>query len=81
MLQWLGINIDSLLAKVWRMRNDPRSMALSPHGKAGKIVADGLRSSLWRCELGNRDRKEMGRWLDNRAENSRQPFGYLYVLI
>ncbi len=25
-------------------------------------------------EIGNRDRQEVGRWLNNRAENSHQPF-------
>jgi len=49
--------------------------ALKRHGKADKIVTDGLRSySAAMRELGNEDRREMGRWLNNRAENSHLPF-------
>ena len=45
--------------------------ALKRHGKAEKIVTDGLKSyPAAMKELGNQDRREMGRWLNNRAENS-----------
>jgi putative transposase len=45
--------------------------ALKRHGKAEKIVTDGMRSyPAAMRELGNQDRREMGRWLNNRAENS-----------
>lgn len=49
--------------------------ALRRHGKAEKIVTDGLKSypSAMR-ELGNVERREIGRWLNNRAENSRLLF-------
>lgn len=49
--------------------------ALRRHGQAEKIVTDGLKSypSAMR-ELGNENRREMGRWLNNRAENSHLPF-------
>ena len=49
--------------------------ALRRHGKAEKIVTDGLKSypSAMR-ELGNENRREMGRWKNNRAENSHLPF-------
>ena len=49
--------------------------ALKRHGRAEKIVTDGLRSypAAMRI-LGNLDRREMGRWLNNRAENSHLPF-------
>ena len=48
--------------------------ALKGHGQAEKIVTDGLKSypSAMR-ELGIEDRREMGRWLNNRAENSHLP--------
>lgn len=48
--------------------------AIKQHGSAGKIVTDGLKSypSAMR-ELGIEDRREMGRWLNNRAENSHLP--------
>ena len=49
--------------------------ALRRHGQAEKIVTDGLKSyaSAMR-ELGNENRREMGRWRNNRAENSHLPF-------
>ena len=49
--------------------------ALKRHGKAEKIVTDGLRSyPAAMRDLGNGDRQEMGRHLNNRAENSHLPF-------
>ncbi len=49
--------------------------ALKRHGRAETVVTDGLRSypAAMRA-LGNLDRREMGRWLNNRAENSHLPF-------
>jgi len=49
--------------------------ALKRHGRAERVVTDGLRSyPAAMRELGNLDRREMGRWLNNRAENSHLPF-------
>ena len=49
--------------------------ALKRHGRAETIVTDGLRSyPAAMREMGNLDRREMGRWLNNRAENSHLPF-------
>lgn len=49
--------------------------ALKRHGRAEAVVTDGLKSySAAMAELGNFDRREMGRWLNNRAENSHLPF-------
>jgi len=49
--------------------------ALKRHGKAETIVTDGLRSYPAAMRyLGNFDRRDMGRWLNNRAENSHLPF-------
>ena len=48
---------------------------LKRHGRADTIVTDGLRSySAAMRALGNRDRREMGRWKNNRVENSHLPF-------
>ena len=49
--------------------------ALKRHGRAETIVTDGLRSypAAMRI-LGNLGRRGMGRWLNNRAENSHLPF-------
>jgi len=49
--------------------------ALKQHGQAEKIVTDGLKSyPAAMRELGNENRREMGRWKNNRAENSHLPF-------
>ena len=49
--------------------------ALKRHGKAETIVTDGLRSyPAAMRELGNGDRREVGRWKNNRVENSHLPF-------
>lgn len=49
--------------------------ALKRHGKPEAIVTDGLQSyPAAMRELGNHERQEMGRWLNNRAENSHLPF-------
>ena len=45
------------------------------HGKAGAITTDGLRSyKAAMAELGNADKQEIGRWANNRVENSHLPF-------
>jgi putative transposase len=49
--------------------------ALKRHGKAEAIVTDGLRAyPAAMRDLGNLDRREMGRWLNNRVENSHLQF-------
>ena len=48
--------------------------ALKRQGKVESIVTDGLKSyPAAMRELGNLDRREMGRWLNNRVENSHLP--------
>jgi putative transposase len=48
--------------------------ALKRHGKPEKVITDGLRSyPAAMAELGIQDRREMGRWLNNRVENSHLP--------
>ena len=49
--------------------------SLKRHGRAEEIVTDRLRSyGAALDDLGIRDRHETGRWANNRAENSHQPF-------
>ena len=49
--------------------------ALKRHGRPRTIVTDGLRSyGAALKELGGTERQEVGRWINNRAENSHQPF-------
>jgi putative transposase len=45
------------------------------HGKAEVLVTDKLRSYGAAMKvMGNIEKQETGRWLNNRAENSHQPF-------
>lgn len=49
--------------------------ALKRHGKAEKIVTDGLRSYRAAMDdLGCDQKQEIGRWANNRVENSHLPF-------
>ncbi len=49
--------------------------AMKRHGRPQAVVTDGLKSyGAAMKEGGNADRQEVGRWLNNRAENSHQPF-------
>lgn len=48
---------------------------LKRHGTPAKIVTDGLRSyRAAMTDLDNRDKQEVGRWANNRAENSHLSF-------
>ena len=45
------------------------------HGRPETVVTDGLRSyGAAMKEIGSQGRQEVGRWLNNRAESSHQPF-------
>ena len=49
--------------------------ALKRHGSPGAIFTDGLRSyKAAMIELGNASKQEVGRWANNRVENSHLPF-------
>ena len=49
--------------------------AMKRHGTPQVVVTGGLRSyGAALKEIGSADRQEVGRWLNNRAENSHQPF-------
>ncbi|MGL5011581.1 MAG: IS6 family transposase [Paracoccaceae bacterium] len=49
--------------------------SLKRHGRADEIVTDQLRSyGAAMRDLGISDRQKIGRWANNRAENSHQPF-------
>ena len=49
--------------------------AMKRCGKPERIVTDGLRSySAAMKELGNPEKQEVGRWANNRVENSHLPF-------
>jgi putative transposase len=49
--------------------------AMKRHGTAATITTDGLRSyKAAMNEIGNASKQEVGRWANNRCENSHQPF-------
>lgn len=49
--------------------------AMRRHGRPESVVTDKLRSyGAAMRDIGNANRQETGRWLNNRAENSRLPF-------
>ncbi len=49
--------------------------AMKRHGRPEAVVTDGLRSyGAALKEIGGTERQEVGRWINNRAENSHQPF-------
>lgn len=79
---WRAVDHEGEILESYVTRKRDRSAALrflkkalKRHGNAEAIVTDGLRSyPAAMRELGNLDRREMGRWLNNRAENSHLPF-------
>ena len=72
-----GENLESYVTKT---RDKPAALrfmkkALKRHGSPEAIVTDGLRSyGAAMYDIGNRAKQEIGRWLNNRAENSHLPF-------
>jgi len=79
---WRAVDQEGEILESFVTRKRDKSAALSfmkkalkRHGKAEAIVTDGLRSyPAAMRELGNLNRREMGRWKNNRAENSHLPF-------
>lgn len=79
---WRAVDHEGEVLESFVTKNRDKSAALTfmkkalkRHGKAETIVTDGLKSyPAAMKELGNQDRREMGRWLNNRAENSHLPF-------
>jgi putative transposase len=78
---WRAVDHEGEVLESYVTRKRDKSAALrfmnkelKRHGKVDKIVTDGLRSyPAAMRELGNLERQEMGRWLNNRAENSHLP--------
>lgn len=79
---WRAVDHEGWILESYVTKNRDKAAALAflkkalkRHGTAETIVTDGLRSyPAAMRELGNLDRREMGRWLNNRAENSHLPF-------
>ena len=79
---WRAVDHEGeiLESYVTKTRDKPAALrflkkALKRHGQPDAIVTDGLRSyPAAMRELGNLDRQETGRHLNNRVENSHLPF-------
>ena len=79
---WRAVDHEGEILESYVTRKLDKSAALAffkrtlkRHGKPEAIVTDGLRSyPAAMREIGNLERREMGRWLNNRAENSHLPF-------
>ena len=79
---WRAVDHEGEILESYVTKKRDKSAALAfmkktlkRHGRAETIVTDGLRSyPAAMRDLGNLDRREMGRWLNNRAENSHLPF-------
>lgn len=79
---WHAVDHEGEILESYVTKKQDRSAALAfmkkalkRHGRADVIVTDGLRSyPAAMRHLGNLDRREMGRWLNNRCENS--PLGF-----
>lgn len=78
---WRAVDLEGEILESYVTRKRDKSAALrflkktlKRHGQAETIVTDGLKSyPAAMRELGNADRREMGRHLNNRAENSHLP--------
>lgn len=79
---WRGVDHEGEVLESFVTRKRDKSAALrfmkkalKRHGPAERIVTDGLKSyPAAMRELGNEERREMGRHANNRAENSHLPF-------
>ena len=66
---------DRFITAKLAIRADDSSLLLHCFGPPHVIVTDKLRSYGASMKvIGNADKQETGRWLNNRAENSHQPF-------
>ena len=79
---WRAVDHEGEVLESYATKTRDKAAALSflkrmmkRHGRPKTIVTDKLRSyGAALKELGNADAQETGRWLNNRAENSHQPF-------
>ena len=79
---WRAVDLEGEVLEVFATKRRDRRAALKflkpaikRYGRPGTIVTDRLRSyGVAMKEIGLVERQECGRWLNNRAENSHQPF-------
>jgi putative transposase len=72
-----GEILESFVTKTWDKKAALAFIkkTLKRNGSVETITTDGLRSfGAAMDELGNRDKQEIGRWANNRVENSHLPF-------
>jgi putative transposase len=80
--QWRAVDHEGEVLETYVTKRRDRKAALrflkksmKRYGRPQAIVTDRLQSySAAMKGIGNPDRQETGRWLNNRAENSHQPF-------
>ena len=73
----VGEVLESFVTKEWDKAAALRFIkkALRRHGSPKAVTTDGLRSyGAAMRELGNEQKREVGRWANNRVENSHLPF-------
>ncbi len=79
---WRAVDHEGEVLEVFATKRRDRKAALQflkrvmkRYGRPGAIVTDRLRSYRAAMNvIGNADNQDCGRWLNNRAENSHQPF-------
>ncbi len=79
---WRAVDHEGEVLEVFATKRRDRKAALKflkramkRYGRPRAIVTDRLRSYGAAMKvIGNLERQECGRWLNNRAENSHQPF-------
>ena len=79
---WRAVDHEGEVLESYATKTRDKAAALSflkrtmkRHGQPRTIVTDRLRSyGAALKKIGNADTQECGRWLNNRAENSHQPF-------
>jgi putative transposase len=76
---WRAVDHDGQVLEAYVTRTRDKAAALKflkkLHGRAEELVTDGLKSyGAALKEIGAEDRQVTGRWENNRAENSHQPF-------
>ena len=79
---WRAVDQEAEILESYITRTKDKAAALSfmkralkRHGSPEAITTDGLRSyGAAMNELGNSEKREVGRWANNRVENSHLPF-------
>jgi putative transposase len=75
---WRAVDHEGEVLESFATKERDKAAALKfmkRHGRPKAVTTDGLRSyKAAMTEIGNADRQEVGRWANNRVENSHLPF-------